>query len=56
MQTEFNLYKIDMKSKGHTNGNSIVIIENDGLFYMIHGDITYVEGYGSGQPCAYGAG
>ena len=27
--------------KGHTNGNSIV--ENEGLFYMLHGDITYVE-------------
>ena len=32
-----------IKAKGHTNGNSIIIIENDGLFYMIHGDITYVD-------------
>ncbi|MBR0158527.1 MAG: MBL fold metallo-hydrolase [Clostridia bacterium] len=32
-----------IKAKGHTNGNSIVIAENDGLFYMIHGDITYVD-------------
>ena len=32
-----------IKAKGHTNGNSIVIVENDGLFYMIHGDITYVD-------------
>ena len=32
-----------IKAKGHTNGNSIVVIENDGLFYMIHGDITYVD-------------
>lgn len=32
-----------IKAKGHTNGNSIVIIEKDGLFYMIHGDITYVD-------------
>ncbi len=32
-----------IKAKGHTNGNSIVIIENDGLFYMIHGDVTYVD-------------
>ena len=32
-----------VKAKGHTNGNSIVILENDGLFYMIHGDITYVD-------------
>ncbi|MBR1788940.1 MAG: MBL fold metallo-hydrolase [Bacteroidaceae bacterium] len=32
-----------VKAKGHTNGNSIVIVESDGLFYMIHGDITYVD-------------
>ena len=32
-----------IKAKGHTNGNSIVIVENDSLFYMIHGDITYVD-------------
>ena len=32
-----------IKAKGHTNGNSIVIVEKDGLFYMIHGDITYVD-------------
>ena len=32
-----------IQAKGHTNGNSIVIVENDGLFYMIHGDITYVD-------------
>ncbi len=32
-----------IKAKGHTNGNSIVIVENDGLFYMIHGDITYID-------------
>ena len=32
-----------IKAKGHTNGNSIVIVEMDGLFYMIHGDITYVD-------------
>ena len=31
-----------IKAKGHTKGNSI-IIENEGLFYMIHGDITYVD-------------
>ena len=28
-----------IKAKGHTNGNSIVIVENNGLFYMLHGDI-----------------
>ena len=32
-----------IRAKGHTRGNSIVIIENDGLFYMCHGDITYVD-------------
>ena len=32
-----------IKATGHTNGNSIVIVENDGLFYMLHGDITYVD-------------
>ena len=32
-----------IKAKGHTNGNSIIIVEMDGLFYMIHGDITYVD-------------
>ncbi len=32
-----------IKAKGHTKGNSIAIIEMDGLFYMIHGDITYVD-------------
>jgi len=32
-----------IKAKGHTNGNSIVIVENGGLFYMLHGDITYVD-------------
>ena len=32
-----------IRAKGHTNGNSIVVVEMDGLFYMIHGDITYVD-------------
>ena len=32
-----------IKAKGHTNGNSIIVAENDGLFYMLHGDITYVD-------------
>ena len=32
-----------VKAKGHTNGNSIVIVENEGLFYLIHGDVTYVD-------------
>ena len=32
-----------IRAKGHTKGNSIVIAEADGLFYMLHGDITYVD-------------
>ena len=32
-----------IKAKGHTNGNSIVVVECDGLFYMLHGDITYAD-------------
>ena len=28
---------------GHTKGNSIVIVEKDDLFYMIHGDVTYTD-------------
>ena len=32
-----------VRAKGHTNGNSIIIAEADGLFYMFHGDITYVD-------------
>ncbi len=28
---------------GHTSGNSIVIAENDDLFYMIQGDVTYTD-------------
>ena len=34
-----------IRAEGHTRGNSIVIVEDadEGLFYMIHGDITYVD-------------
>ena len=32
-----------VEAKGHTKGNSIVIAENDGLFYMFHGDVTYCD-------------
>ena len=32
-----------IKAKGHTNGNGIVVVEMDGLFYMLHGDITYMD-------------
>jgi len=30
-------------AKGHTIGNSIVIVEDGDLFYMIHGDVTYTD-------------
>ena len=32
-----------VRAKGHTNGNSIVIAEKEGTFYMFQGDITYVD-------------
>ena len=32
-----------LPAKGHTNGNSIVIVEDGGLFYLIHGDVTYTD-------------
>jgi len=32
-----------IEAKGHTTGNSIVIAESDGLYYMIHGDVTYID-------------
>ncbi len=32
-----------LPAKGHTAGNSIVIAEDGGLFYMIHGDVTYTD-------------
>ena len=32
-----------IKATGHTRGNSIIIVEDEGLFYMLHGDITYVD-------------
>ena len=32
-----------IKAKGHTNGNSLVIAESGGLYYMFQGDITYVD-------------
>lgn len=28
---------------GHTKGNSIVVVEDEDLFYMIHGDVTYCD-------------
>ena len=32
-----------IKARGHTKGNSIVIVEADGVYYMLHGDVTYVD-------------
>ncbi|MBQ7734206.1 MAG: MBL fold metallo-hydrolase [Synergistaceae bacterium] len=32
-----------IKARGHTKGNSIVIAEADGVYYMMHGDVTYVD-------------
>ncbi|MBP3228786.1 MAG: MBL fold metallo-hydrolase [Bacteroidaceae bacterium] len=32
-----------IEAKGHTLGNSIVILEDDGLYYMFHGDVTYCD-------------
>lgn len=32
-----------IKAKGHTKGNSLVIAEDKGLFYMFQADITYVD-------------
>ena len=32
-----------IEAKGHTKGNSIIILECDGLFYMFHGDVAYCD-------------
>ncbi len=32
-----------IEAKGHTAGNSIIIAEDDGIFYMMHGDVTYSD-------------
>lgn len=32
-----------IEAKGHTKGNSIAILEDDGLFYLFHGDVTYCD-------------
>lgn len=32
-----------IEAKGHTTGNSIVIAEDGGLYYMLHGDVTYTD-------------
>lgn len=32
-----------VEAKGHTKGNSIVIAEDEGIFYLFHGDVTYCD-------------
>ena len=32
-----------ISAPGHTTGNCIVAVETDGLFYLIHGDVTYTD-------------
>ncbi len=32
-----------LPAKGHTAGNSVVVAEDGGLFYLIHGDVTYTD-------------
>ncbi len=32
-----------IKAIGHTTGNSIIIAEDNGTFYMMHGDVTYTD-------------
>ena len=32
-----------LPAKGHTKGNSIVVAESGGLFYMMQGDVTYTD-------------
>ena len=41
MQVADGLWFIE--AKGHTRGNSIVILEDGDLFYMFHGDVTYCD-------------
>ncbi|MBR5170246.1 MAG: MBL fold metallo-hydrolase [Muribaculaceae bacterium] len=41
MQVADGLWFIE--AKGHTKGNSIAILEHDGLYYMFHGDVTYCD-------------
>lgn len=32
-----------VEAKGHTRGNSIVIVQKDDIYYMMHGDVTYCD-------------
>lgn len=32
-----------IEAKGHTLGNSIIVAEDEGLYYMMQGDVTYTD-------------
>ena len=32
-----------LPARGHTTGNALVVVEADGLYWMIHGDVTYTD-------------
>ena len=32
-----------VQAEGHTKGNSVGILENNGTYYMFHGDVTYTD-------------
>ena len=32
-----------LPAPGHTKGNCIVAVETDGLFYLLHGGVTYTD-------------
>ncbi len=32
-----------VRAEGHTHGNSIGILEDNGTYYMFHGDVTYTD-------------
>lgn len=41
-----------VEAKGHTFGNSIVVAEDDGLFYMFQGDVTYTDAALKANKCS----
>ena len=32
-----------VQAEGHTKGNSVGILEDNGMYYMFHGDVTYTD-------------
>lgn len=32
-----------VQAEGHTKGNSVGILEDNGIYYMFHGDVTYTD-------------